>query len=311
MQYFCSFLIHYVSLCYLIYLFECSNLLITKIVPYHSYPITIGDNKIISTLANTFTHHIMHLLLTIFLCFGATLADEGEIQEPWLHYSTAALSGQFPWHVNIVSNSMRSCGGAIISEEWVLTVAHCVQEAKELLIFHGSNDRNSVDTGVSYSNHLIIHEDFDNETRRNDIALIKLDSPLTFDDSVNSIDVAEKELPPGKEITIVGWGLTNDENLVDKEDTLYAATVRSINDTRCQQFYGVEVVHPEMVCVNGGVPVESPYESDDGGPINLTGSRVLVAIYSFCNSLACRNDFPMAFIRTQYYRQWIRDKSGV
>lgn len=144
MQYFCSFLIHYVSLCYLIYLFECSNLLITKIVPYHSYPITIGDNKIISTLANTFTHHIMHLLLTIFLCFGATLADEGEIQgtqlwivilvqfgifsEPWLHYSTAALSGQFPWHVNIVSNSMRSCGGAIISEEWVLTVAHCVQE---------------------------------------------------------------------------------------------------------------------------------------------------------------------------------------
>jgi hypothetical protein len=231
MQYFCSFLIHYVhsSLCYLIYLFECSNLLITKIVPYHSYPITIGDNEIISTLANTFTHHIMHLLLTIFLCFGATLADEEEIQEPWLHYSTAALSGQFPWHVNIVSNSMRSCGGAIISEEWVLTVAHCVQEAKELLIFHGSNDRNSVDTGVSYSNHLIIHEDFDNETRRNDIALIKLDSPLTFDgkstqsliqsltmdlDSVNSIDVAEKELPPGKEITIVGWGLTNDGTIL-------------------------------------------------------------------------------------------------
>jgi hypothetical protein len=78
MQYFCSFLIHYVSLCYLIYLFECSNLLITKIVPYHSYPIAIGDNEIISTLANTFTHHIMHLLLTIFLCFGATLADEEE-----------------------------------------------------------------------------------------------------------------------------------------------------------------------------------------------------------------------------------------
>jgi hypothetical protein len=98
-----------------------------------------------------------------------------------------------------------------------------------LLVFHGSNDRNSVDTGVSYSNHLIIHEDFDNETRRNDIALIKLDSPLTFDgkstqsliqsltmdlDSVNSIDVAEKELPPGKEITIVGWGLTNDGTIL-------------------------------------------------------------------------------------------------
>lgn len=42
----------------------------------------------------------------------------------------SAKVGQFPWHVTIIgsfaSGSSLLCGGSLISDQWVLTAAHCV-----------------------------------------------------------------------------------------------------------------------------------------------------------------------------------------
>jgi secreted trypsin-like serine protease len=37
----------------------------------------------------------------------------------------AAERGQFPWQVGLVINSRSFCGGSLISNQWVLTAAHC------------------------------------------------------------------------------------------------------------------------------------------------------------------------------------------
>jgi secreted trypsin-like serine protease len=36
-----------------------------------------------------------------------------------------ASRGQFPWQVSIITDSTWYCGGSVISNDWVLTAAHC------------------------------------------------------------------------------------------------------------------------------------------------------------------------------------------
>jgi secreted trypsin-like serine protease len=34
---------------------------------------------------------------------------------------------KFPWQVAIITDNMYFCGGSLISKNWVLTAAHCVE----------------------------------------------------------------------------------------------------------------------------------------------------------------------------------------
>ncbi|CAG5131094.1 unnamed protein product, partial [Candidula unifasciata] len=36
-----------------------------------------------------------------------------------------ATYGQFPWMAAVLDNNQHTCGGAIISEFWVISAAHC------------------------------------------------------------------------------------------------------------------------------------------------------------------------------------------
>jgi secreted trypsin-like serine protease len=104
-----------------------------------------------------------------------------DIDSRILNGAQAAL-GQFPWeaalYVNIGTTTY-FCSGNIISEEWILTVAQCIIGADSIDVLAGLIDLNGSGT-VARGTEIVLHGDYDPDAFNNDIGLIKLSTPITF-----------------------------------------------------------------------------------------------------------------------------------
>lgn len=57
-----------------------------------------------------------------------------------------------------------------------------------------------------FSQYFVLHEDWTPSLQANDIALVRLDSALAFDDNVQPVARAAAAPDPGQTATVVGWG---------------------------------------------------------------------------------------------------------
>jgi secreted trypsin-like serine protease len=92
--------------------------------------------------------------------------------------------GAWGWTVSLEIEQRFLCGGSVISPSWVITAAHCMKDviASDINVYAGSNDLwsgNQIRNGLR----VIVHPNYDPNTLSNDIALIKLSSPLDVTNS--------------------------------------------------------------------------------------------------------------------------------
>ncbi len=117
-----------------------------------------------------------------------------------------ASSATWGWAVSINIADTYLCGGSIISSSWVITAAHCVNgvPASTITVYAGSNIRWS-GTQSRVASQVIVHSHYNPDTFVNDIALLKLDTPLTMTDpyvsqicipSVDMTTLVASEWPP-------------------------------------------------------------------------------------------------------------------
>nr|AAL67441.1 collagenolytic serine protease [Paralithodes camtschaticus] len=209
--------------------------------------------------------------------------------------------------VALFIDDMYFCGGSLISSEYVLTAAHCMDGAGFVEVVMGAhNIREDEASQVSMtSTNFAIHENYNAFTITNDVAYIRLPSPVTFDANIGAVALPTSDPAVGTTVTPSGWGMDSD-SAFGISDILRQVDVPIMSVVDCDAVYGI--VSNNQICIDstGG---RGTCNGDSGGPLNYGGTTV--GITSFGASAGCEAGYPDAFTRVSAYLDWIQANTGV
>ena len=115
--------------------------------------------------------------------------------------------GKWPWLVSFQKLGTHNCGGTLISDQYVLTAAHCFDdhEPEDHTVLLGSNNLNNPIVQIRKILKTTIHEGYDEMTLvpRNDIAIVKLNEKVIFSEYLQPICITPPSMGlfrPGKNV---------------------------------------------------------------------------------------------------------------
>ncbi|KAK3875359.1 hypothetical protein Pcinc_019769 [Petrolisthes cinctipes] len=218
-----------------------------------------------------------------------------------------AAPHSWPHQVALFIDGMYFCGGSLISSEWVLTAAHCMDGAGSVEVVMGAHDitANEPEQVSMTSTDFTVHENYNSFTIKNDISVIRLPSPVSFDANINAVSLPSSDPTVGTIVTPSGWGRDSD-NALGITDKLRQVDVPTLGTAECDAVYGI--VTDNQICIDalGG---KGTCNGDSGGPLNYNG--VTLGITSFGSSAGCEAGYPDAFTRVTAYLDWIQAQTGV
>ncbi|RZC33495.1 brachyurin [Asbolus verrucosus] len=261
----------------------------------------------------------MKLILVTLFCISSIWAMipisdipvKPDSASPRIIGGKVARAGEFPWQAAIYLDTSIGkffCGGALISNQWILTAGHCVYGAKQFTIHLGSNTLLSSDENrlILATSTYVVHPDYNQNTLENDVGLIKLHMPITFTDYIQTITLAnESQIFDGVVATAAGWGQTSD-TAVGLNNNLHYVDLSIISNTECQITYGNQI-KSGMVCAVGNFN-EGICIGDTGSPLvklGIQGNSIHVGIASFMSQNGCESLDPTGYTRTDIYHPWI------
>ncbi|XP_073898195.1 transmembrane protease serine 11C-like [Castor canadensis] len=226
-----------------------------------------------------------------------------------------AEEGEWPWQASLQQNNIHRCGATLISNTWLVTAAHCFIKA--------SNPKDwNVSFGLLLSDpqirrtikDIIIHEKYRYPAHDNDIAVVRLSSPVLYSSNIRRACLPEitHKLPPNSDVVVTGWGTLKSDG--KSPNILQKGLVKIIDNKTCnsEKVYG-GVITPGMLCAGFLEGHVDACQGDSGGPLvseDSKGTWFLVGIVSWGDECALPNK-PGVYTRVTHYRDWIRSKTGL
>uniref|UniRef100_A0A182J785 Uncharacterized protein n=1 Tax=Anopheles atroparvus TaxID=41427 RepID=A0A182J785_ANOAO len=236
-----------------------------------------------------------------------------------------ASAGQFPYQALLltdVGNGYSSlCGGSVITNNFILTAAHCVTDDFKNILNGGTAILGAINREVyeatqqriSYARaNIRVHPSYDVNNILNDIATVRLNAPIVYGSYVKAIALparSDSRTFGGFEGTASGFGRTSDTSSTVSSVLRYTRNPVMTN-AQCNNFWSPTQVMAQHVCFDptGG---RATCNGDSGGPLAVqdAGRSLLVGITSFGAAIGCAAGYPSVFVRVSYYRDWIQQNS--
>ncbi|ESO90984.1 hypothetical protein LOTGIDRAFT_122334, partial [Lottia gigantea] len=199
---------------------------------------------------------------------------------------------EFPWMVRLQVGS-NLCSGSIIDETHVMTAGHCVSTntASDMTVNVGEYDYSKTEAqdqvvGVSK---ITVHPDY--QLDENDIAILTLDKPLTFNDCVQPVclpEVGDSSALNKAQCTVTGWGTTSYGGKTSP--ILQEVTIPTYSGALCDaQFPNTTPTDPSVqICAGKPSGGADSCQGDSGGPLfcPVNGQYVQYGIVSYGDGCA-------------------------
>ncbi|KAL2718151.1 chymotrypsin-2-like [Vespula squamosa] len=220
--------------------------------------------------------------------------------------ATLAKENEFPYLVSIRVNNNLHCGGTIIGPYHILTAAHCVvplmnKKPGQVTIVAGTN--NLYSGGQLYKPVLYVpHPRYDPDNSwLHDIGVIKLSSPIQFNNHVKSLALPTSPPPVNVQALIGAWGATSSppRNI---SPLLRKLRLRLLSQNDCQSYFDTIKIFSSQICtlVNRNIGTCS---GDSGSP--LAYNNHVIGVVS--GGIPCAQGMPDIFTNVYSFLDFIKE----
>uniref|UniRef100_A0A8D8E534 Venom serine protease Bi-VSP n=1 Tax=Culex pipiens TaxID=7175 RepID=A0A8D8E534_CULPI len=248
-----------------------------------------------------------------------------------------AQLGAWPWmaalgyrssNFDLTTGPKFLCGGTLITAKHVVTAAHCIQN---LLYFVrlGEYDIASTNDGANpvdiYVEKTIIHEQYNEKTIQNDIAMIWLQQTAPLSDMIKPICLPVEEAIRSRDLTyyspfVAGWGTTSYRG--PTANRLQEVQVIVLPTDQCafnyKLYFPDQVFDDKVLCAGFPQGGKDSCQGDSGGPLMLPQLAAngqyyyynLIGIVSYGYECA-KPGFPGVYVKVGAFIPWIQSKLNV
>lgn len=223
-----------------------------------------------------------------------------------------------PWQIALVyavdKNNERAqfCGGSLITSQWVVTAAHCVDRSSQpsqIEVFYGEDDLRTVTPNRARVLSIIPHESWskvNTQAKEYDIALVQIE-PLVAGGKAKPIELIpmdSKVFLSDPDILVAGWGVT--ELRQEGTNQLQSVLVPYVKRDICTApaSYKASEVATSAFCA--GKAGYDSCQGDSGGPatVAIDGKQYLAGIVSWGKGCGLPDKFGV-YTSIQSFQTWI------
>ncbi|CAJ1061612.1 trypsin-3-like isoform X2 [Xyrichtys novacula] len=242
----------------------------------------------------------MELLLFLALFGGAVALDEDEK----IVGGYECQKHSVPYQVSLYTG-YNYCGGILLSEEWVLSAAHCKSKS-DVEVRLGEHDLWE-DEGTEQhimSAEYIRHPNYNPRSQDSDIMLIRLSRPATLNSYVRPARLPSECARDGTKCQVSGWGNIRPSDEGSRyPHQLQCLEVPLLSDDTCFNSYPFQITE-NMICAGYLEGGKDSCQGDSGGPLICDGE--VQGVVSWGKGCAQRNK-PGVYTKVCNYITWIKN----